>query len=192
MAGFSFSGGVPVTPKIKAKVMDARDMDRALTRIAHEILEKNKGVEGLALIGIKSRGEVLVKRVGEKIRAIEGKDVLVGALDITFYRDDAGSKVPERPPQKTEIPFDVDGRKIILVDDVLFTGRSVRAAIDHLIDFGRPMFIQLAVLVDRGHREFPIHADYIGKNIPSSAKEEVLVRVKEKDGQDEVVIVEKD
>lgn len=178
-------------PHVKTRVMDARDVDRALTRIAHEILEKNKGVENLVLIGIKSRGEVLVSRVGEKIRSIEGKDVPVGALDITFYRDDAGTKRPDRPPQKTEIPFDVNGRKVVLVDDVLFTGRSVRAAIDHIIDFGRPVFIQLAVLVDRGHREFPIHADYVGKNIPSSAREEVLVRVKEKDGLDEVVIVEK-
>lgn len=179
-------------PRIKARVMDARDIDRALTRIAHEILEKNKGVEGLALVGIKSRGELLVKRVGEKIRSIEGHEVPVGSLDITFYRDDVAGKMPDRAPQKSEIPFDVKGRKIVLVDDVLFTGRSVRAAIDHLIDFGRPLFIQLAVLVDRGHREFPIHADYVGKNIPSSAKEQVLVRVKEKDGVDEVVIVEKD
>jgi len=181
-----------VDGKIKHRVMDGRDFDRALTRIAHEIIEKNHGLEGLALLGIRNRGEVIADRLGAKIKSIEKGDLPVGALDITFYRDDAATRKMERPPQKTDIPFDVNGRLIILVDDVLFTGRSVRAAIAEIIDFGRPKAIQLAVLVDRGHREFPIHADYVGKNVPSSQKEEVLVRVKEYDQVDEVVIVEKE
>src|ERR1700722_9896794 len=181
-----------MAPKIKAKVLESSDMERALTRIAHEILERNKGIEDLVLVGIKSRGEVLAERLALKIKSIEGNAVPFGALDITFYRDDAGTHKPEKPPEQTELPFDVNKKKVILVDDVLYTGRSARAAIDEIIDFGRPTSIQLAVLVDRGHREFPIHADYVGKNIPSSSKEQVWVRVKEKDGVDEVVIAEKD
>jgi len=179
-----------MTPKIKATVMEARDIDRALTRIAHEILERNKGIQDLVLIGIKSRGEVLAERLAAKIKGIEGTAVPCGALDITFYRDDADTNA--KVPQQTELPFDVADKKVILVDDVLYTGRSARAAIDEIIDFGRPKAIQLAVLVDRGHREFPIHADYVGKNIPSAAKEQVLVRVKERDEKDEVVIAEKE
>ncbi len=179
-----------MTPKVKATVMEARDVDRALTRIAHEILERNKGLQDLVLIGIKSRGEVLAERLAAKIKGIEGTAVPCGALDITFYRDDQDTHTPDKIPQQTELPFDVTNKKVILVDDVLFTGRSARAAIDEIIDFGRPTAIQLAVLVDRGHREFPIHADYVGKNIPSSSKEEVLVRVKERDEKDEVVIAE--
>jgi len=179
-------------PKVKARVMEAQDVDRALTRISHEILERNKGVKDVVLIGIKSRGEFLAERLASKIRSIEGTEIPFGALDITFYRDDAGTRKPSRLPEGTHLPFDITGRKVILVDDVLHTGRSVRAAIDEIIDFGRPTFIQLAVLVDRGHREFPIHADYVGKNIPSSLKEEVLVHVKEKDGVDEVFIAEKE
>jgi pyrimidine operon attenuation protein/uracil phosphoribosyltransferase len=181
-----------VTQKVKALIMEARDMDRALTRIAHEILERNKGVADLVLIGIKSRGEVLAERLAAKIKSIEGTEVPYGALDITFYRDDAGTRVPAKPPEETVLPFDVNKKKVVLVDDVLYTGRSARAAIDEIIDFGRPTFIQLAVLVDRGHREFPLHADYVGKNIPSSSKEQVLVHVKERDEKDEVVIVEKE
>jgi pyrimidine operon attenuation protein/uracil phosphoribosyltransferase len=177
-------------PKIKALVMEARDMDRALTRIAHEILERNKGIQDLVLIGIKSRGEILAQRLAAKIKDIEGTAVPFGAMDITFYRDDAGTHKPEKAPTPTELPFDVNKKMVLLVDDVLYTGRSARAAIDQIIDFGRPTAIQLAVLVDRGYREFPIHADYVGKNIPSSSKEEVLVRVKESDGKDEVVIAE--
>jgi pyrimidine operon attenuation protein/uracil phosphoribosyltransferase len=177
--------------QIKAEVMDSVDIDRALTRIAHEILERNKSVHALVLIGIKSRGEVLAERLSHKIQSIEGIVIPSGALDITFYRDDVNQYTPAHPPQDTHLPFDVNDKKVILVDDVLYTGRSVRAAIDGIIDFGRPMFIQLAVLVDRGHREFPIHADYVGKNIPTSLKEEVLVHVAEKDGQDAVVIIEK-
>ena len=177
-------------PRIKAVIMEARDMDRALTRIAHEILERNKGVQNLVFIGIKSRGEILAERLAMKVKAIEGTDVPHRALDITFYRDDAGTHKPEKAPEATDLPFDVTNKKVVLVDDVLYTGRSVRAAIDQIIDFGRPIAIRLAVLVDRGHREFPINADYVGKNIPSSSKEEVLVHVKEKDGKDEVVIAE--
>ncbi len=179
-----------MAPKIKAVVLDARDMDRALTRIAHEILERNKGTQNLVFIGIRSRGEVLAERLAQKVKAIEGTDIPNGALDITFYRDDAGTHKPEKAPESTHLPFDVNNKKVVLVDDVLYTGRSVRAAIDQIIDFGRPVAIRLAVLVDRGHREFPIHPDYIGKNIPSSSKEEVLVHVKERDGVDEVVIAE--
>jgi pyrimidine operon attenuation protein/uracil phosphoribosyltransferase len=181
-----------VPAKVKATVLEARDMDRALTRIAHEILERNKGIADLVLIGIKARGDVLAERLAAKIRAIEGTDIPHGALDITFYRDDAGTRVPAKAPSPTVLPFDVGKKKVILVDDVLYTGRSARAAIDQIIDFGRPTFIQLAVLVDRGHREFPIHADYVGKNLPSSSKEKVLVHVKESDGKDEVLIVERE
>jgi pyrimidine operon attenuation protein / uracil phosphoribosyltransferase len=179
-----------MTPRIKAVVMEARDMDRALTRIAHEILERNKGLADLVLLGIRSRGEVLAERLAAKIKAIEGSALPFGALDITFYRDDAGTHKPAKAPEGTQLSFGVDRKKVVLVDDVLFTGRSARAAIDQIIDFGRPTAIQLAVLVDRGHREFPIHADYVGKNIPSSSKEEVLVQVAEKDGRDQVVIAE--
>jgi pyrimidine operon attenuation protein/uracil phosphoribosyltransferase len=178
--------------KVKAVVLDARDVDRALTRIAHEILERNKGTQNLVFIGIKSRGEVLAERLAQKVKTIEGTDIPHGALDITFYRDDAGIHKPEKAPESTHLPFDVNNKKVVLVDDVLYTGRSARAAIDQIIDFGRPIAIRLAVLVDRGHREFPIHPDYIGKNIPSSLKEEVLVHVIERDGVDEVVIVEKE
>ncbi|HVZ81352.1 MAG TPA: bifunctional pyr operon transcriptional regulator/uracil phosphoribosyltransferase PyrR [bacterium] len=179
-----------MTPKIKAVLMEARDMDRALTRIAHEILERNKGIQDLVLIGIKARGDVLAERLAIKIKNIEGTEIPYGAMDITFYRDDAGIHKPEKAPSPTELPFDVNKKKVILVDDVLYTGRSARAAIDQIIDFGRPTFIQYAVLVDRGHREFPIHADYVGKNIPSSSREKVLVHVKENDGKDEVAIAE--
>jgi pyrimidine operon attenuation protein/uracil phosphoribosyltransferase len=179
-----------MTSKVKAVIMEARDMDRALTRIAHEILERHKGIEDLVLIGIKSRGEVLAERLAAKIKSIEGTAVPCGALDITFYRDDADTHKPTKAPEQTELPFDVTQKKVILVDDVLYTGRSARAAIDEIIDFGRPTSIQLAVLIDRGHREFPIHADYVGKNIPSAAKEQVLVRVMERDEKDEVVISE--
>ncbi len=177
-------------PKIKAVIMESRDMDRALTRIAHEILERNKGLQDLALVGIKMRGDVLAERLALKIKNIEGTAVPFGAMDITFYRDDAGTHKPDKAPSPTVLPFDINNKRIVLVDDVLYTGRSARAAIDQIIDFGRPTFIQYAVLVDRGHREFPIHADYVGKNIPSAAKEQVLVHVKENDGKDEVVIAE--
>jgi pyrimidine operon attenuation protein/uracil phosphoribosyltransferase len=179
-----------VAAKVKAVVLDAGDVERALTRIAHEILERNKGTQNLVFLGIRSRGEILAERLVRKVKTIEGTDIPHGALDITFYRDDAGTHKPGKAPESTHLPFDVNNKNVVLIDDVLYTGRSARAAIDQIIDFGRPIAIRLAVLVDRGHREFPIHADYVGKNIPSSSKEEVLVHVKEKDGVDEVVIVE--
>lgn len=170
--------------------MDAQAMRRALTRMAHEILEKNKGTEGLVLVGIRRRGVPLARRLAERIAAIEGREVPVGALDITLYRDDL-SRLREQPlVQKTEIPGEVTDKKVILVDDVLFTGRTVRAAMDAVMDLGRPRLIQLAVLVDRGHRELPIRADYVGKNVPTSRKEIIEVRLPEIDGAEEVVILE--
>ena len=170
-------------------VMDASAMDRALTRISHEILEKHKGVEGLALVGIRSRGVPLAQRLAARIRSIEGRDVAVGMLDINLYRDDL-TVIAEHPVlRKTEIPFPVDGLKIILVDDVLFTGRTIRAALDALIDLGRPRLIQLCVLVDRGHRELPIRADYVGKNVPTSLSQQIRVALKETDGRDAVELI---
>lgn len=170
-------------------VMDESAMERALTRIAHEILEKHKGVEGLALVGIRSRGVPLAQRLAARIRSIEGREVTVGILDINLYRDDL-TVIAEHPVlRKTEIPFSVDGLKIILVDDVLFTGRTIRAALDALIDLGRPRLIQLCVLVDRGHRELPIRADYVGKNVPTSLNQQIRVALKESDGRDAVELV---
>jgi len=174
--------------KLSVKIMDEEKIDRSLTRIAHEILESNKSVDNLAVIGIRTRGVPLARRLADRLGKIEGKDVAVGILDINLYRDDL-SMISDHPVlRKTEIPFQVDGKKIILVDDVLFTGRTIRAALDALIDLGRPRLIQLAVLVDRGHRELPIRADYVGKNVPTSFQETVEVKLKELDGKDEVVI----
>jgi pyrimidine operon attenuation protein / uracil phosphoribosyltransferase len=171
------------------QVMDTLAIQRALTRIAHEILERNKGTEDLALVGIRSRGVFLAERIRNKIRDIESGPALpFGVVDITLYRDDLDRGVQNPIVKGTEIPFAVEGRRILLVDDVLFTGRTVRAAMDALVDFGRPQSIQLAVLVDRGHRELPIRADYVGKNLPTSRREQVQVRLAEADGADEVVI----
>lgn len=170
-------------------VMDAKTIERALIRIAHEIVEKNKGAENMAVIGIKNRGEYLAQRVASLIEKIEGVQIPVGLMDITLYRDDIQTKLEQPLVQKTEIPFDVRDKVIILVDDVLFTGRTIRAALDQIIDFGRPRCIQLAVLVDRGHRELPIRADYVGKNIPTAKSERVKVKIKEVDGEDSVSIV---
>lgn len=169
-------------------VMDSEGIDRALARIAYEMLERNKGVEGLVLIGIRTGGVYLAQRLMKKIACIEGISVPMGILDITFYRDDLHSTRKKPKPGKTEIPFSLDGKKVVLVDDVLFTGRTIRAAMDALIDFGRPQFIQLAVLIDRGHRELPIRADFVGKNLPSSLWEAVAVHLEEKDGVNEVII----
>jgi pyrimidine operon attenuation protein/uracil phosphoribosyltransferase len=169
-------------------VMDAEGIDRSLTRIAYEILEKNKGVEELALVGIRSRGVFLARRLQEKISSIEKKAVPLGILDITLYRDDLQSSHPKPVLGKTDIPFSIDGRKVVLVDDVLFTGRTIRAAMDALIDFGRPKAIQLAVLIDRGHRELPIRADFVGKSLPSSLWEAVSVHLTEKDDSDNVIV----
>lgn len=175
----------------KAKILDKDAISRSLMRIAHEILEKNKGTDELCLVGIRNRGVYLAQRLAECIKKIENKDILVGILDITLYRDDLTLIASQPVVHKTEIDFDINDKILVLVDDVLYTGRTVRAALDALIDFGRPKSIQLAVLVDRGHRELPVRADYAGKNIPTSQKETVEVRLVEADGRDEVVIVEK-
>jgi pyrimidine operon attenuation protein/uracil phosphoribosyltransferase len=174
----------------KKIVMDAEGIDRCLTRIASEILEKNKGSVDLALVGIRTGGVFLAERLRKKISRIEGRDIPFGILDITLYRDDLSSTRRKPRLGKTDIPFSLDGKKVVLVDDVLFTGRTIRAAMDALIDFGRPKMIQLAVLIDRGHRELPIRADYVGKNLPSSLWEAVSVNLTEKDDKDEVNIVE--
>jgi len=169
-------------------VMDREAMRRALTRIAHEILEKNQGTERVALVGIHTRGVDLAQRLAKRMEEDEGAKVLRGEIDITLYRDDAGRKRTRAEVRGTNILFDVDDMRIVLVDDVFFTGRTVRAAMDALIDFGRPRSIQLAVLVDRGHRELPIRPDYVGKNIPTARTERVSVRLVERDGVDEVVV----
>jgi pyrimidine operon attenuation protein/uracil phosphoribosyltransferase len=171
-------------------VMDAVRMGRTLTRIAHEILERNRGIEQVALVGIRTRGVPLAKRLGRTIREITRHDVPTGALDITLYRDDLMRHAVGAQPviRKTEIPFSIDDKRILLVDDVLYTGRTIRAALDALIEFGRPKVIQLVVLVDRGHRELPIKADYVGKNLPTSMSQSVQVHLIEIDGRDEVEI----
>jgi pyrimidine operon attenuation protein / uracil phosphoribosyltransferase len=172
------------------QVMDADRMSRALTRIAHEILERNRGTSELALVGIRRRGVPLARRLASALHQINGEDVPTGALDITLYRDDLMRQPvgPQPVLRRTEIPFSIDDRRILLVDDVLYTGRTIRAALDALIDFGRPRAIQLIVLIDRGHRELPIKADYVGKNIPTAPAESVQVRLLEIDGADEVVV----
>jgi pyrimidine operon attenuation protein / uracil phosphoribosyltransferase len=171
-------------------VMDADRVGRTLTRIAHEIVERNRTLDDLALVGIRSRGEHLARRLAEQLRQIAGRALPTGALDITLYRDDLMRHAvgPQPLVRSTDIPFSIDDRILLLVDDVLYTGRTVRAALDALIDFGRPQAIQLVVLVDRGHRELPIKADYVGKNLPTSRRESVQVRLEEVDGDDEVVI----
>lgn len=177
--------------KEKAKILDKEALNRSLMRIAHEILEKNKGVKELCLIGIRNRGAYLAKRLGVCIAKIENEHVPVGILDITLYRDDLTLVAAQPVVHKTEIDFDITDKNLVLVDDVLYTGRTIRAALDALMDFGRAKSVQLAVLIDRGHRELPVRADYVGKNIPTSQNETVEVRLEEVDGSDEVVIVEK-
>ncbi len=172
-----------------SKIMDKDNMSRALMRIAHEILEKNKGVDGLCIIGIRTRGAILAERLNECIEKIEGSKLPVGILDITLYRDDLTLIASQPVVHETLIDFDIADKKLVLVDDVLYTGRTIRAALDALIDFGRPANIQLAVLVDRGHRELPIKAEYVGKNIPTAEDENVKVMLKETDeGVDQVVV----
>lgn len=175
----------------KSSLMAKDQMRRAIKRIAHEIVERNHGVDKLVVVGIRRRGVPLAKRIADYIEQIEGRSVPVGTLDITLYRDDFQQITRNPQIGKTEINEDITGKIIILVDDVLYTGRTVRAALDELIDFGRPKNIQLAVLIDRGHREFPIKADYVGKNVPTSETELVEVLVEELDGVDEVILAEK-
>ena len=172
----------------QGRILDSSEIRRAITRIAHEILEKNKGAGRLALVGIAARGDDLARRLASEIRRIEDVDVPVGALDITFYRDDIGMRAEAPEVHETRIDFDITGATVVLVDDVLFTGRTIRAAMDALVDFGRPRAIQLAVLVDRGHRELPIRADFVGKNVPTRRDEEVQVRLAEVDGEDAVAV----
>jgi pyrimidine operon attenuation protein / uracil phosphoribosyltransferase len=173
-------------------VMDAERIGRSLARIAHEILERNRGLEELALVGIRRRGVPLAKRLARTIHEINQHDIPTGALDITLYRDDLMRTAVGAQPviRRTEIPFSIDDKHILLVDDVLYTGRTIRAALDALIEFGRPKAIQLVVLIDRGHRELPIKADYVGKNLPTSLSQSVQVHLTEIDGRDEVEILE--
>jgi pyrimidine operon attenuation protein/uracil phosphoribosyltransferase len=175
----------------RGRLLDAGEMRRALTRIAHEVLERNKGAGRVVLVGIAARGDDLARRLASEIERIEGVVVPVGALDITFYRDDIGLRAEAPEVHETRIDFGINGTTVVLVDDVLFTGRTIRAAMDALVDFGRPQAIQLAVLVDRGHRELPIRADYVGKNVPTRKDEEVQVRLAETDGEDAVVVGER-
>jgi len=168
--------------------MDSKGIDRALARIAHEILERNRDTKDLVLVGIHTGGVFLAQRLQKIISHIEGITIPMGMLDITFYRDDLSTGIRKPRPARTDIPFSLDGKKVILVDDVLFTGRTIRAAMDALIDFGRPQIIQLAVLIDRGHRELPIRADFVGKNVPTNFEDTVQVYLTEKDGKNEVVI----
>lgn len=177
--------------KIKKELIDSAAMSRAITRIAHEILEKNKGTDDLVLIGIRTRGVPLAERLAAKIEEIEGIKLQTGILDITLYRDDLSTVAQQPIVHRTEIPFDITGKKVVLVDDVLYTGRTVRAALDALIDLGRPLQIQLAIMIDRGHRELPIRADFVGKNLPTSKKEVVDVNLREIDEKDAVLLLEK-
>ena len=175
----------------KVNIMDEAGIDRAISRISYEIIERNKGVDNVALIGIRRRGVPLASRLAKKIEEIEGEELLTGILDITLYRDDFSLIAPQPIVHKTEIPFNVTGVMRVLVDDVRVTGRTIRAALDALVDLGRPQMIQLAVLIDRGHRELPIRADYVGKNVPTSKSELIQVNVKEIDGSDCVIIYDK-
>jgi len=171
------------------EILDRNDINRAIRRMAHEIIERNKGVNNLCLVGIQKGGVALAKRLASEIEAIEKGPVEVGALDITFYRDDLNTKEEQPVVKKTEIPCTIDNKTVVLVDDVLFTGRSIRAAMDALIDFGRPAYIQLAVLIDRGHRELPIRADYAGKNIPTAFNDRVEVSIDEEGKNDKVILI---
>jgi pyrimidine operon attenuation protein/uracil phosphoribosyltransferase len=193
---------VPTTPEFSSTddqlgstgsrtVLDARDVSRALSRIAHEILERNKGAGDLVLLGIPSRGVPLARRIAERIASVEGLDVPVGSLDVTMYRDDLRLR-PARALMPTDVPTSgIDGKVVVLVDDVLYSGRTIRAALDAMNDIGRPEAVRLAVLVDRGHRELPIRADFVGKNLPTSLAETVAVRIEELDGEDAVLITDR-
>src|SRR5262245_50724859 len=180
-----------MTEPKSVSVMDADKIDRSVTRIAHEIVERHRDVAALVLVGIRTRGVPLARRLQQKVRAIEGTELPLGVLDINLYRDDITSVGPSAILKETIIHFPIDDRQVILVDDVLFTGRSIRAALDGWMEFGRPRSIELAVLIDRGHRELPIRADYVGKNVPTSLDEMVQVLLKEEDGRDEVLLLKK-
>jgi pyrimidine operon attenuation protein/uracil phosphoribosyltransferase len=177
--------------KIKNEIMDAAAMKRTLLRLTHEILEKNKGADNLIIVGIRTRGDVLAYRIIQHIAEIEKKEVTLGVLDITLYRDDFECLYEMPEVKDSDIPFDITGRHVILMDDVLFTGRTIRAALDALMDLGRPARIQLAVLIDRGHRELPIKADYVGKNVPTAKDEQIQVELQEIDGIDRVCVVQR-
>jgi pyrimidine operon attenuation protein/uracil phosphoribosyltransferase len=169
--------------------MDAEGLNRTIARLAHEIVERNRGTKNLAILGIRTRGVSIAERIISKIHAIENTELPLGILDVTMYRDDVFKKIQQPRMQTTEIDFDIDDKVVILVDDVLFTGRTVRAALDAIIDFGRPTKIQLAVLIDRGHRELPIHADYVGEHVATSLQDDIEVRLKQVDGMDGVFLV---
>ena len=175
--------------KTETVVMNDKKIDRALTRIAHEILERNSGAESLALIGVITRGAFLARRIAERIKKIEGAEIPVGLMDIGLYRDDIHSNLEQPVIQRTDVLFPVREKNIVLIDDVLFTGRTTRAARDQIIDFGRPSSIQLAVLIDRGHRELPFRADYVGMNLPTAKSDKVVVQLAEKDGVDQVFVL---
>jgi pyrimidine operon attenuation protein/uracil phosphoribosyltransferase len=179
-----------MTKREKAQIMDSDDIARAITRIAHQILERNRGASDLILVGIRTRGAPLAERIAAAMASIEGREIPVGILDITLYRDDLQLVAKQPVVGKTDLPMGVDGKVVVLIDDVLFTGRTIRAAMDEIMDFGRPKGMQLAVLIDRGHREVPIRADYVGKNVPTSAKEIISVALKEHDGEDKVSVEE--
>lgn len=179
-----------MTDKLKAVILNRNDMNRVITRLGHEILEKNRGIDNLVLIGLQTRGAYLAQRIQEKIKEIEGHEVPTGFLDVTLYRDDFRTRLKQPSVQVTNIPFAIDEKNIVLIDDVLYTGRTIRSALDALMDFGRPARILLAILVDRGHRELPIRADFVGKNIPTSIGEEVRVHMSEIDTEDAVHLVE--
>ncbi|HSP21876.1 MAG TPA: bifunctional pyr operon transcriptional regulator/uracil phosphoribosyltransferase PyrR [Planococcus sp. (in: firmicutes)] len=176
----------------KADILDEKAIARAITRIAHEIIERNKGIDDCVLVGIKTRGAFIAKRLADRIEQIEGKPIMTGELDITLYRDDLSVKNKNQEPlvQQVDISHNISNKKVVLVDDVLYTGRTVRAAMDAVMDLGRPAQIQLAVLIDRGHRELPIRADFVGKNIPTSSNERIVVQMEESDGSDRVAIHE--
>ncbi len=176
--------------KIKAEIIDAKGLERTITRLSHEILERNKGSENIILIGMRTRGEFIAKRIQNKIKEIDGSGPKLGILDVTLYRDDFRTRLKQPEVSVTNITFDIHDRDIILIDDVLFSGRTARAALDALMDLGRPRTIQLCVLIDRGHREMPIKADFVGKNIPTSINEEIKVKMKEIDGEDAVYLVD--
>ena len=178
--------------KIKTKVVDTEGLDRILTRISHEILEKNKGSEDLVLMGMRTRGEFLARRIQNKLKNIDGAELPLGVLDVTLYRDDFRMRIKQPEVSVSNITFDINEKQIVLVDDVLYTGRTVRSAMNAIMDLGRPASIQLCILVDRGHRELPIRADYVGKNIPTSMNEEIKVRMTEIDEEDAIYLIEVD